>query len=174
MENSIRAGADIVAVGLSVAPAADRLDLSVEDNGPGLAVAPAQATDPFYTTKSGKRTGLGLSLFRTAGEQAGGALALDRSALGGLAVHGRMQLRHVDRKPLGDLAASLWTAACTNPAVDVRFRLCAGGAERTVSSRTVAAELGAGGTDALAVAEVFAERVRAALAAAATDGAAWR
>jgi len=42
--------------------------VSVEDNGRGLAVSAEAALDPFYTTKQGKRTGLGLSLFQAAAE----------------------------------------------------------------------------------------------------------
>ena len=64
VENSLRAGAGVVAVGVEEQPDRDLLAISVEDDGPGLAVLPEQALDPFYTTKEGKRTGLGLSLFR--------------------------------------------------------------------------------------------------------------
>jgi len=76
LENSMKAGATVVAVTVAERPEADRLRLVVEDNGPGLGVPPAAATDPFYTTGLGKRTGLGLSPFHAAAEQAGGSLSL--------------------------------------------------------------------------------------------------
>ena len=72
VENSLRAGAGVVAVGIEEQPDRDLLAITVEDDGPGLAVGPQQALDPFYTTKEGKRTGLGLSLFRQQVELAGG------------------------------------------------------------------------------------------------------
>jgi anti-sigma regulatory factor (Ser/Thr protein kinase) len=106
MENSIRAGATAISLTVAEDPEQDRLTIIVEDNGPGLSVPPDVATDPFYTTKNGKRTGLGLSLLRATAEQAGGKLTLRRSELGGLAVEAAMQLSHVDRSPLGDLAAT--------------------------------------------------------------------
>ncbi len=78
--------------------------------------------DPFYTTKAGKKTGLGLSLFRQAAEAAGGELVVGESAeLGGVAVQARMSLTDVDRPPLGDVAMTLFTMALTNP--DIEFRV---------------------------------------------------
>jgi len=134
VENSVRAGAGVVAVTVEEQPERDLLAISVEDDGPGLAVGPEQALDPFYTTKEGKRTGLGLSLFRQQVEMAGGGVELGRSALGGLAVRARLGLGHVDRYPLGDLAGTLAGVAAANPGVQIRARLANGGREVIVST----------------------------------------
>jgi hypothetical protein len=142
VENSLRAGAGVVEVGVEEQPDRDLLAITVEDDGPGLAVEPAQALDPFYTTKEGKRTGLGLSLFRQQVEMAGGGVELGRSTLGGLAVRARLGLGHVDRYPLGDLAGTLAGVAAANPGVEIRARLANGGREVTVS--TVDGATGAG------------------------------
>ncbi|HNT89402.1 MAG TPA: ATP-binding protein, partial [Candidatus Hydrogenedentes bacterium] len=61
MENATRAGATVVYVGITENVAQDTLEIVVEDNGPGLPASSDAALDPFYTTKGGKRTGLGLS-----------------------------------------------------------------------------------------------------------------
>jgi hypothetical protein len=134
VENSIRAGAGVVHVEVEEQPDRDLLALSVEDDGPGLAVEPEQALDPFYTTKEGKRTGLGLSLFRQQVELAGGNVELGRSALGGLAVRARLGLGHVDRYPLGDLAGTLAGVVAANPGVEIRVRLARGGRDVLASS----------------------------------------
>jgi hypothetical protein len=134
VENSIRAGAGVVLVAVEEQPDRDLLAISVEDDGPGLAVEPAQALDPFYTTKEGKRTGLGLSLFRQQVELAGGGVELGRSQLGGLAVRARLGLGHVDRYPLGDLAGTLAGVVAANPGVEVRARLVRGESEVSASS----------------------------------------
>ena len=114
IENAVTAGASIVAVEISVEPGWDLMRITVEDNGPGLSVPVEQVMDPFYTTKEGKKTGLGLSLFRFRIEQAGGELALERSPLGGLAVRATLRLAHVDRNPLGDLASTLSSVVACN------------------------------------------------------------
>ncbi len=155
VENALRAGASIVEVGVEEDAAADRLVLSVEDNGPGFPPGVCDAADPFFTTKSGHRTGLGLSLLRAAAERAEGKLLLGRSGLGGAAVRAEMSLGHVDRSPLGDMAASLSSVVCTNPGVDLRCRITSCDATREVTVR---------GATGLVAARDLAGRIRAALA----------
>lgn len=121
VENSLRAQATTIVVTVAADTRVDRLRIAIEDNGPGLSVPANVALDPFYTTKSGKRTGLGLSLFQAAAEQAGGRMTLEKSALGGLSIVAEFGLAHVDRTPLGDLGESLAAIVLTNPAVDFRF-----------------------------------------------------
>lgn len=165
MENSIRAGASVIAVSVEEEPAHDSLVLCVEDNGPGLPVDESTAVDPFFTTKEGQRTGLGLSLLKFRAEQAGGSLQLSRSPLGGLAVSARMPLSHVDRSPLGDLAATLASVACTNPRVELRSRLRVGEREWSVSTADIARGLPAGSRGEIAVARRMREKVAEGLAA---------
>lgn len=137
LENSVRAGAGRITVTIAADRTAGVLTLSVEDDGPGLPVSPDDALDPFFTTKPGKKTGLGLSLFRQAAEAAGGRLRVGRSnSLGGVAVEAHMDLENIDRPPLGDVAMSILTMAATNPQVaftvdlsDGDERLVLGGSE---------------------------------------------
>ncbi len=124
LENSVRAGATVIATTITVAHADDDLSITVEDDGPGLPVEPEQALDPFFTTKGHKKTGLGLSLFRQAAEAAGGSLVVGRSdELGGARVSTRMSIVNVDRPPLGDIAASIATMVATNPAIEFRVEV---------------------------------------------------
>ncbi len=131
IENSVRAEAGVIAVSIAVDRDGDALAVGVEDDGPGLPVTADEALDPFYTTKPGKKTGLGLSLFRQAVEAAGGELTVDRSpGFGGVRVSARMRLGDVDRPPLGDVAATIATMALTNPQIEFRVDLRDG--ERTL------------------------------------------
>jgi hypothetical protein len=179
MENSIRAEATVISVTIEQDPTKDKLRIVVEDNGPGLAVSAEQALDPFYTTKAGKRTGLGLSLFQGAAERAGGRMTVGRSPLGGVLVAACMRLSHVDRSPMGDLAATLSSVVCTNPEVDLWCRLVCyaneipdsqarlnepGAHEWVVRSSEVEKELPLGERYGLAVARRLAEKVREGMA----------
>lgn len=165
IENATRAGASVVCVRVIADPKTDRLEIAVEDNGPGLPIAAEQALDPFYTTKEGKQTGLGLSLFEAAAERAGGSLAVEHSALGGVAVKAAMHFGHVDRAPLGDLAGTIFTAVLGNPDVDFWCCITLSGQKTVLRCSEVARELAHGG-GSLAVARHLAERVRQALAGA--------
>ena len=179
IENSIRAQATIIAVSVEAMPEQDLLRIVIEDNGTGLKVSPEAALDPFYTTKSGKRTGLGLSLFRGAAESTGGRLTLGKSSLGGATSRGpglkvtvEMGLTHVDRNPLGDLAATFSSVVCTNPEIDFRFclRTARHGAANVGGERVcrinvfdLAGELGQDRCGGLAVAQKVMEKIRAEL-----------
>jgi signal transduction histidine kinase len=118
LENSTRAGATQVDIELTVDRGKDELRLSVDDNGSGLTATPEQTLDPFYTTKPGKKTGLGLSLLKADAQAAGGDLSIGPSpTLGGVRVETFMELTNVDRPPVGDIATSIIVTAVTNPVV---------------------------------------------------------
>jgi anti-sigma regulatory factor (Ser/Thr protein kinase) len=165
VENSIRAGAHVVAVSLEEEPAQDIVSICVEDNGPGLSVPSDTAVDPFFTTKEGKKTGLGLSLLKFRAEQAGGTFRLERSSLGGVAVRVRMPLSSVDRSPLGDLAGTLASVVCTSPGIELRSRLCVADREWLVSTADIARALPAGEHSGIVLARRLRERITEGLAA---------
>jgi hypothetical protein len=141
VENAIRAGASAVLISITVDSKKDLLELSIEDNGPGFEVTSDKAFDPFYTTKNGKRTGLGLSLFREAAQRSGGDATVARSIyLGGAAVRATMKLNDIDRSPLGDMASSIAGMVCTNPGIDFQMLLLVDGKEHFLSSSKVVEE----------------------------------
>jgi hypothetical protein len=165
IENAIRAGAAVIGVTVEEDPDRDRLSVSVEDDGPGLPVSVETAADPFFTTKEGKKTGLGLSMLKFRAEQAGGSFLMERSALGGLAVRTCMPLSNVDRSPLGDLAATLASVVCTNPDVELRSRLRVGSNVWSVSTADIVRSLPVGGRSEIVVARRMRERIAEGLAA---------
>ncbi len=163
IENSIRAEATEIRVTVVESHGKDLMEIVVEDNGVGLNVSPEQALDPFYTTKKGKRTGLGLSLFQSAAERAEGQLTIGESDLGGVLVSVQMKLSHIDRSPLGDLAATVSSVVCTNPNLQMTCRLVVDDREYTVTAQEVARELPDGARCGLAVARKVSERIRTGL-----------
>jgi len=163
IENAVRADATLVMVTVAEELDKDLLRIVVEDNGRGLRVPPEEAADPFYTTKSGKKTGLGLSLFSSTAQQAGGEAHLKESVLGGLAVEATMQLHHIDRIPLGDMAATICSVVCTNPDLDLWCRFSVGARACVVRVSEVVKELPIGQRSGLAVARRVADKIRAAV-----------
>jgi anti-sigma regulatory factor (Ser/Thr protein kinase) len=143
IENAVTAGASRIAVEITQETEWNLMRIMVEDDGPGLSVSAETAMDPFYTTKKGKKTGLGLSLFRFRIEQAGGELTLDRSSLGGLMVRATMSLVHVDRNPLGDLASTISSVMAANPRLELSLRIRINGRERVIDSSEVTRQLAA-------------------------------
>lgn len=124
LENSVRAGAKHVDIKVFIDGATDLLRLTVDDDGHGLTATPEQTLDPFYTTKPGKKTGLGLSLFQAEAQAAAGDLTISASpTLGGVRVEVFMSLSHLDRPPLGDVATTIIVTAATNPGVEFAVSL---------------------------------------------------
>jgi len=123
VENSLRAGAKDVEIIVKEDQEADSLEIEIIDDGPGIdAPMLEKVLDPFFTTKSVRKVGLGLSLFREAARAAGGELIIESEPGKGTRVNVSMQHSHVDRQPLGDPVRTLRTLIVSHP--EVRFRFC--------------------------------------------------
>lgn len=123
VQNSLEAGATEVSIEIEEDSQADRLTIKVTDNGRGMTAEEVKrVTDPFFTSRGTRRVGLGLPLIAAAAEQCGGELEV-RSAPGvGTQVTATMQLGHIDRVPLGNVAGTLLTVMLHQPPVILRFR----------------------------------------------------
>jgi anti-sigma regulatory factor (Ser/Thr protein kinase) len=120
VENAIDAGARTVRITIREDLKADRLEIEIADDGKGMDEETVKkALDPFFTTKRVRNVGLGLSLFREAARTANGDLSLQSKAGQGTTVKATFQHSHVDRKPLGDLAATMTTLVVGHP--EIRF-----------------------------------------------------
>lgn len=118
-ENSIRAGASLITIEISVDPPFDTLAITIEDNGCGMTREQAdQVTDPFYTTRTARRIGLGIPFFQYAAESTGGSLQIESSPGTGTAVKAEFGLSHIDRMPLGDISATIHTLILYHPDID--------------------------------------------------------
>ena len=128
--NAVEAGARHVSIEVIEERATDRLTIVVSDDGRGMDEATSrQVTDPFYTSRTTRKVGLGLSLLSEAAEAAGGGLRI-RSAPGrGTTVEATFQLSHVDRAPLGDLPGTVLVLVVGQPDVAFRYRHAVDGRE---------------------------------------------
>lgn len=118
-QNSITAGASLIAIRVTEDIAADRLLIAVQDDGKGMtAEQVARVMDPFYTTRTTRKVGMGIPLFRMAARQTGGDLSIDSTPGGGTTVTATFGLSHIDRMPLGDMTDTMVTLIRLNPQLD--------------------------------------------------------
>ena len=122
IENSLAASASRIEVLIEEDTPHDLLSLEIIDNGEGMdAETREKALDPFFTTRSTRRVGLGLPMLAQAARESGGTLELASHPGQGTAVKAVFQLSHPDRKPLGDIAESLRAVLAGRPALDLHF-----------------------------------------------------
>lgn len=139
-ENSIEAGAGAVEIDLLEDPGADSLVIEVRDDGPGMSPDMViQAQDPFYTTRTTRKVGMGLSLLAEAARTAGGDFAIDSKPGQGTRVRASFRHSHIDRAPVGDIETTLMVLMAGNAELNIRFRHSIGQKVFALDSRDVPA-----------------------------------
>ena len=122
VENSIAASATWIKIAIAEDAEKDLLTLEIQDDGKGMdAEARERALDPFFTTRTTRRVGLGLPLLAQAARETGGTLELASASGEGTTVRAVFQLSHPDRRPLGDIAETLRTIVGARPDLDLHF-----------------------------------------------------
>ena len=122
LQNTVEAGATRVTLTIHEDVPADRLTITVADNGRGMdAATVARVTNPFYTTRTTRHVGLGLPLYAMAAEQAGGRLHITSEPGIGTTVRAEFQLSHPDRQPLGDMAGTLLAFLLSERTPELRY-----------------------------------------------------
>jgi len=122
-ENSVAANARMINIRVVENTQADRLTMAVIDDGAGMdADRVAKVVDPFVTSRSTRKVGLGIPLLKAAAEACNGFLKIT-SALGqGTTLTVEFQLSHIDRMPLGDLASTWITLLVSSPEIHWLFQ----------------------------------------------------
>ena len=137
-ENAINASASLIEVEIEERPSEDLLVIVITDNGEGMDQEELERVlDPFYTTKDGKRVGLGLPFLAEAARQAGGDLVVSSTPGEGTEVKATFTLSNIDLKPLGDITATLQTLVVGHPEVDFKFRYASGDEEVAFDTREI-------------------------------------
>ena len=142
-QNSLSAGAGLVTLNVDEDSGADSLTLRVEDDGRGMDADTLQRVrDPFYTTRTTRKVGMGIPLFRMAAEMTGGSLDIVSEPGKGTAVTASFSLSHIDRMPLGDMAGTVTALIRLNPGVDFVYRHTVDGRSFEMDTRELRAQLG--------------------------------
>lgn len=121
-QNSIKAKASLIQISVDVQTRSDRLTITIEDDGCGMDEQTVkQVTDPFYTTRTTRKVGLGVPLFKMAAEMTGGSFEITSELGKGTKVTAEFVLSSIDRMPLGDMSGTIETLVVYNTAVDFLY-----------------------------------------------------
>lgn len=140
-ENALRADARLIEIVVERDRGADRLTVTVRDNGTGMDGATlARVRDPFFTTKN-KKTGLGIPLLSQAAEQAEGRLTIESQPGRGTTVTAVFRWSSIDRPALGDMGGTVLTLIAGHPECDVVYEERLDGSANRLDTAEIRKEL---------------------------------
>jgi len=142
VENGITAGGDCIRIEVDEDRKTDQLKIVIRDNGHGMPVEKMKnINDPFITSRTTRRVGLGLSLLAAAAERCDGSVRVDSQPGKGTEVTATFRYRHIDRAPLGDIAATVTTLIIGNPGIDFVYSHRIDGKDFGLDTREIRSEM---------------------------------
>ena len=124
-KNSVTAGADTIKIFL-LTSADGWLEFRVEDNGCGMSEeVQRRVTDPFYTTRTTRKVGMGLPLLKLAAEQTGGEMKIVSSTekgKSGTILSATFDTKSIDFMPIGDIVSTVCILISGSPEVHFIFK----------------------------------------------------
>lgn len=122
VQNSIAASAKRIEILVAEDTERDILSIEIRDDGNGMdAEALERARDPFYTTKTTRRVGLGVPLLAQAARECNGTFQITSEPGGGTTVNASFRRSHPDRKPLGDMLETIHMIVAARPDLEFRY-----------------------------------------------------
>jgi len=118
-ENSISAGASQVEISVVRNTRENQLVISVRDNGNGMDEEMlARVINPFVTSRTTRKVGLGIPMLKQAAEACNGGLTVDSQPGKCTEITATCQNIHIDRMPLGNLADTFLSLLIGTPDVN--------------------------------------------------------
>lgn len=122
--NSISAGAKHIKVSIEKSKVKNKLLIKVTDDGRGMDEDTLkQVIDPFFSTKTGRKVGLGIPLLRGTAETCGGSFDIRSTPGKGTEIMASFPLNHPDLPPIGNVKDTLLVLSISNPEIDFSFTI---------------------------------------------------
>lgn len=125
-KNSVKAGATLIT--LHIEEQGELLTMTITDNGCGMKAEMLQSVvDPFCTTRTTRKVGMGIPLLKLAAEQTGGGVTItsrhesEYPTEHGTRVAASFYKNHIDFTPMGDIVSSVTTLIQGSPEIDFEF-----------------------------------------------------
>lgn len=138
-QNSMVVGSTEVKIAVSVDYDADTIIIEVTDNGRGMSEEFVRhVTDPFTTTRTTRKVGLGIPLLKMNAERTGGYLKINSVLGSGTTVVALLKPSNIDCLPLGDIGGTVAMLICSNPHINITFVYTHGGNSFEISTLDIA------------------------------------
>lgn len=142
-QNSISAKATLVEIVVNEDSALHTMTVRVVDNGCGMDGEMLRSVnDPFCTTRTTRKVGMGIPLFKMAAEMTGGSFDIKSEVGCGTEVCAVFKTDSIDFTPLGDIDSTIITLVTMNTHIDFLYRLIVDGREFVLDTRQLKEILG--------------------------------
>jgi hypothetical protein len=123
-QNSIKAEAKFIQIYISADTEKDQLEITITDDGCGMTEDQLnKVTDPFYTTRTTRKVGLGIPFYKMAAELSGGGFSIESKLNEGTTSKAWFKISNIDRPPLGDISETIATLVIFNPDIDFLYSM---------------------------------------------------
>lgn len=137
IENSITANATLIELYIEIDTNKNKLLITIKDNGKGIEKEMLKnITDPFVTSRTTRKVGLGLSLFKSTCQRCNGDLTVNSEVGVGTVVKADMEFENIDRPPLGKIEETIVSALLT-PNIDFYYKHTFNGKEFEFNTKEV-------------------------------------
>ncbi len=137
-QNSIVAGASLTEILVKEDTKEKTLLIGIYDNGKGMTPEQVEnVKDPFFTTRTTRKVGMGIPLFKLAAEQTGGSFSITSQVGVGTKVDALFKTDSIDFTPLGDIASTIATIVSMNEDKDFVYTRSIDGKEFTFKSSDI-------------------------------------
>ena len=114
IQNSVKAGASLIEI--IITEKAGLLTIELNDNGCGMSEEFLQRVEsPFTTTRTTRKVGLGIPLFKQAALMAGGDFGIISRQGEGTRIKASFEINNIARAPMGDLAGTILGQVLSTP-----------------------------------------------------------
>lgn len=139
-QNSIRAQASMIEIEINEDD--EKTVVKISDDGIGMdQKLLCEVTDPFKTTKPGRKAGLGIPLFKMDAEMTGGDFSITSKPQHGTTVCASFLKRSLDMRPLGDITETICTLINSADSIDILFTHNIKGREIRLSTKEMREKL---------------------------------
>lgn len=127
-QNSLKADAKKLEIGINTdMESGNTLEIVIRDDGKGIASENIKkVSDPFFTSRSTRKVGLGLPLFKASAERTGGKMVINSTTGKGTEVIATFCIDNIDRPPLGDIGETIACLVMMAPLVELELVLIRG------------------------------------------------
>ncbi len=142
-QNSIVANAEVLRIAIIEDLVGDRLIIRIKDDGKGMDEETLKrVTDPFYTTRTTRRVGLGIPMFKASAEQCNGTFMIQSQLGVGTEIDAEFQHSHIDRVPLGNMTDTIVTIVMASPKMDLIYTHCVNEKKFSLNTKEIRKTLG--------------------------------